>query len=159
MDQRFRKGFVPSIYSRAGFTMVELIIALLIFIIAVGSAFATFQASAQLTESARDRMVALQDASSVLEEIKALALQNVMTTLPAQLSSGQFNSQLRTFDSNGNATGQSVPALTTEQITLTSNPQIINANTTLVTFTVTVSWAEARGRQSSLSLTTQRSSY
>ena len=159
MDQSFKRGLVSRVYSRAGFTLVELIVALLIFVIAVGSAFATFQASAQLTESARNRMVALQDASSVREEIKARVLQNVLTTLPAQLASGQFNSQLRTFNSNGTATGQSVSALTNEQITLTSNPQVINANTTLATFTVTVSWEEARGRQSSLSLTTQRSSY
>lgn len=159
MDQRFRKGPASKVVSSAGFTIVELLVALLIFLIAVGSAFATFQASAQLTESARNRMVALQDATSVLEEIKTLNLQSIMTTLPAQLSSGQFNSKLRTFNSNETPTGQSVSALNSEQITLTSNPQIITGATTLATFTVTVSWQEVRGRQLSLSLTTQRSSY
>ncbi|MBI4431041.1 MAG: type II secretion system protein [Candidatus Omnitrophica bacterium] len=144
---------------QAGFTLVELLMALLIFVVAVGSAFATFQASAQLSETARNRMIAVHDAASILEEIKVTPLQNVMTTLPAQLAANQYNSQVRVYDSAGNWTGQTVPALTSEQITLSSNPAVINANTTLATFTVTVSWNDARGRALSLSLTTQKSAY
>jgi prepilin-type N-terminal cleavage/methylation domain-containing protein len=160
MDRKyFLKRHRRVVLASSGFSLVELLIALLVFVVAAGASFATFQASAQLSETSRNRMIALQDAKSVLEEIKVLALQNVMTALPAQLSAGQFNSQLRTFNSDGSWTGQSIPALGNEQITLTSNPQVVDASTTLATFTVTVGWVDARGRLLSLSLTTQKSSY
>ena len=128
--------------------MVELLVALFIFVFAVGAAFATFQSSAQLAEAARNRMIALQDANKVMEEVKAVQL----TQVPG-ISLPQFKTQVL------NQSAQWVNALANEAITLTTNPTPITGATALATVTVTVSWQDIGNRAQSLRVTAQKSAY
>lgn len=134
--------------NQSGFTLVELLVALFVFVVAVGAAFASFSSSSQLSESARFRMVALQDARAILEEVKAVALQEV-----SDINLNSFKSQML------NGGGQWVDLLNNETIALTTNPDPIDGGTELATITVTVSWQEAANRTKSLSLTTQKSTF
>ena len=128
--------------------MVELLVALFIFVFAVGASFATFQSSAQLAEAARNRMIALQDANKVMEEIKAVQL----TQVPG-INLPQFKTQVL------NQSAQWVNALTNEAIALTTNPTPISGSTALATVTVTVSWEDIGRRAQSLRMTAQKSAY
>lgn len=141
------KDHIERIRNNRGFTMVELLVALFVFVIAAGSAFATFTASAQLAESARNRMVALQDARAVLEEVKAVQL--------AEVTNIAIYDHVSLVLNNG---GQWVSILPNESMTLTTNPADVTG-VTLATVTVTVTWDGVGGRQQSLSLTTQKSAY
>ena len=134
--------------AKDAFTLVELLVALFIFVVAVGASFATFNSSAHLVESAHNRMVALQDARAVLEEVKTAPLSEVPNIVP-----NNFRTKIL------NASAVWVNVLSNENITPATNPLNINGATALATATVTVTWKEVGGRQQTLSLTTQKSAY
>lgn len=144
-----RNKLHKSFFSRSsGFTLIELLVSAFIFLFAIGAALATFHSASQLSETARNRMVALHDASAVLEEVKAVQLSQISTIVPTQ-----FRSQI--LDDNN----QLVNALDNENIVLTTNPAVIDGATTLATVTVTVTWEDVGGRPFTLSMTTQKSGY
>ena len=136
------------LWSGRGITLIEVLVAVFVFLVASGAAFSTFHYSAQLSETARNRLIALQDARAVLEEIKVVALNQA-----SAINTSQFCTMVQ------NDQGQSVTALSNEAITLTTNPSPITGSTTLATLTVTVGWMDAAQRAQSLSLSTQKSSY
>jgi type II secretory pathway pseudopilin PulG len=118
-----------------GLTLIELLISLGLLILITGSALSVLNAAQQTSEDSRSRLLALNAARSLLEEIKDTPVQEIGTIrvadyIPQNLCRGN--------------------------VTLLTNPSTIGSSQ-LATITVRVSWVGSNNRPQSLDVTTMRS--
>lgn len=127
-----------------GATLVEVLIAAFVLLMAVGAILETYNQFSRLGETTKDNMTALRDAQSMMERISSTAFANIEATYPNGAVDG------------GGVTDYSAIvggySLTNEQITVTypapgSNP---------LEMIVTVQWNTAQGRPMTKSLSTIR---
>ena len=130
MTRRARSG-------QHGTTLIEMLIALVVLVVAAGAMAMSISVAQSQAEEARGRLLALQAARSVIENIKDTAVDNLLTI------------DTSTYLPQG---------LADAAIDLATNPAA-PAGQDLVTATVTVSWTGPRGRAMSLRLSTMRSRY
>jgi len=122
--------------NRRGFTLSELMIAVLILVIAIAALLATYVTCLFMNEANNNLVTAVNDVQYVLEEIKSLAYANIEGYVPVQAQ---------------------VTHLRPEQ------NEVIQVSHThpranIIEVTVTATWQERNGRQSNFSLTTRFSS-
>ena len=118
-----------------GLTLIELLISLGLLILITGSALSVLNAAQQTSEDSRSRLLALNAARSLLEEIKDTPVQEIATIrvadyIPQNLCRGN--------------------------VTLLTNPSTIGSSQ-LATITVRVSWVGSNNRPQTLDVTTMRS--
>jgi type II secretory pathway pseudopilin PulG len=121
--------------SEKGLTLIELLVSLGLLILITGSALSVLNAAQQTSEDSRSRLVALNAARSLLEEIKDTPVQDIGSIrvadyIPQNLCRGN--------------------------VTLLSNPATIGS-AQLATVTVRVSWMGSNNRPQTLDVTTMRS--
>jgi len=131
--------------AQRGATFVELLLALLVFIVGLGGVLGAFLAANELGEHAQEVMVALDDLKDVLEEIHATPFENLTSRFPAGVANGGA--------SNPYATMVGVYALPGEQITVTYPAQSGDR----LELVATLAWVH-RSRLRTLSLSTVRTS-
>ena len=126
---------------KAGATMVEIVLAMLVLVIAGGGAYLSHLYSHQLSEHANDSLQAVNDLDDMLERIHATAFNNLQADFPDGVADG------------GGAYAAIVDGYTlpNEQITVTYP----SATTVRLEMLVTVTWV-TRGRARTASLSTVR---
>lgn len=131
--------------ARRGATFVELLLALLVFIVGLGGVLGAFLAANELGEHAQEVMVVLDDLKDVLEEIHATPFESLPTRFPAGVANGGANNPYATM-----VGGYTLPA---EQITITYPAQSSDRAELVATLT----WVH-RSRLRALHLSTIRTS-
>lgn len=121
-----------------GFTLIEIMIAIAILVVTLGTSLQVLQHAQTMSQEARERFYAANAARSVLETVKRTSLVNV----PAISTTAYVPTTLR----NG-------------AITITMNPSTPTTATTIATVTVTVTWTGIKNMSRSMSFTTMRSKY
>jgi Tfp pilus assembly protein PilX len=120
-----------------GLTLIELMLSFGILALVVVSSFYTLMIAHQMSEDSRYRLLALNAARSVLEEVKITPLANV----------------------RGIVTANFVPNnLPRGAITITTNPVVLTG-AQVATVTITVTWRGAANKRGQLEITTMRSRY
>lgn len=133
----FMKRVKKEFRGQRGFTLLEVLFATGIVTLVVASAVYVLLMAFHMSEESRNRLLALNTARSVLEEIKdtpiaSVADLDVEDLIPEELVGGTID--------------------------ITTNPADASAEV-LATVTVTVSWNGAKNRGQTLSITTMRSAY
>ena len=111
-----------------GFTLSELMIAVLILVIAISALLLTYVTCMLMNESNNNLVTAVNDVQYVLEEIKSLAYINIYDYEPPQLL--HLRGEVIEFD-----------------------PNPLGAN--IIEVTVTATWEERNGIQRSFDITTR----
>ncbi|MBN1688742.1 MAG: prepilin-type N-terminal cleavage/methylation domain-containing protein [Candidatus Omnitrophica bacterium] len=123
--------------NQKGLSLVELMLSFGLFaLVAAASVYGLIQAH-HMSEDSRYRLLAVNAARSVLEEIKETPLQNVP---------------------NFNVSGFIPSDLPSGAITIATNPTSL-ATAPVATVTVTISWAGAKNAARQLQVTTMRSAF
>lgn len=130
--------------SRAGMTLVELLIAIAVLVVAGVWLLSAYQSALHLTEVAQQTTVALNDLGDMMERIKATPF----TQLAANFPNGVANGAAGYAVAIGNYT------LPNEQITVTHSPSTVADPRELI---VQVTWTN-RGRVYQRRTSTVRSS-
>ena len=65
---------------KTGFTLVELLIATAVLLVAITGLLIAFRSPAVLNEMARDTTIATQDASRIIEQMRVTPFANIQTT-------------------------------------------------------------------------------
>jgi len=69
-------------------TLVEVLIAILIFVIAAGALISSISATARLISEARDQTIASNDLRSMMEKIRSTAFDTITTRFPNTVVNG-----------------------------------------------------------------------
>lgn len=67
-------------WNKMGFTMLEVVIASAVLLVAVMGLLSFYQSPLRLNEAARDTTIAIQDSSKVIEQIRATPFGNIEST-------------------------------------------------------------------------------
>ena len=126
-------------------TLVELLLAAVVFLLAVGGIMLGFLASGALADSARQQMVASEDIKEMMERIHAAPFNNLAADFPNGTVNGPGGNPYNTLVGGYTLTGQS--------ITVTSPNPAADPREIIVT----VNWTD-RTRARGLSATTMRTS-
>ena len=127
----------PAFKNQKGLTLIELMASFFILTVVLGMSLYLLLNAHAMSKEARNRLLALNAARSVLEAIKTTSLTsvpaiNTATYLPNNLPSGTM--------------------------TITTNPVNLNG-VSVATVTVTVGWRGSKNMTRSLTVTTMRSRY
>ncbi len=112
-----------------GFTLLELMIASAVLLIAITGMLFTFVNCMLLNDLNGEMVTAANDAQYVMEQIKGLAYGSIDSYVPVQLA---------------NLAGESIPS-----------PTIAQVSPAVKEITVNVIWTDTRGRQRNFSLSTR----
>ena len=135
------KGKMKKNMKNRGFTLIEIIIALLIVIIASAAMLQAIHAANILSIESKEMTIAMNDARAVLEQVKITSLGSLPTSTTVNANTIWGN--LTTFISNN---------LNNEQVQVTGGGGI-----TLRQITVTVNWTGPRNKPKSVQFTTLKS--
>jgi len=124
-----------------GFTLIELMIALVVLVVAAAGALQAIYAANILSIEAKETTIAMNDARAVLDRIKITPLASLPDS--ATVDARTVWTDLNSFVSN---------SLSNEQIQVTGD-----TGTQLKQVTVTVSWQGPRNKQKSVQLVTLKS--
>ena len=127
-----------------GLSVVEILIASLVFILALAGLMSSVIAVFALIEQARDRSVAVADLSSLMEQARATAFDNLAAFFPNGVTDGPGAS--RYYDILG---GYRLPS---EHITVTY-PSV---NSDPLEMCSILSWQDKAGRSFNISMSTYR---
>jgi Tfp pilus assembly protein PilV len=130
--------------SKRGITLIEVLLAVFILMVAGGGILSSYLSSHQLSEHATDTMIAVKDLEDLLERIHATPFTNLTAAFPNGVVNGPANSY------PGIVGGY---ALANEQITVTYTSQTAGR----IEMLATVTWL-SRGRPRTASLATVRTS-
>lgn len=123
--------------NQKGLTLIELMFSMFLLAVTVITSFYVLTAAHHMSEASRGRLLALNAARSIMEQIKETPL----TAVPA-INAAQFIS----------------PELRNGAAVITTNPANL-AGVQVATVTVTVNWTGPRNRPSTIQFTTMRSRF
>ncbi|MBU1864064.1 MAG: type II secretion system GspH family protein [Candidatus Omnitrophica bacterium] len=129
------------IRNKCGFTLVEVIVSLALLVITSAGALYAIHMANILSIEAKEMTIAMNDARSVLEQVKITGLSSLPNNTTVNASTLWAN--LATFISNN---------LASEQVQITGG-----SGASLRQITVTVSWIGPRNRAKSVQFTTLKS--
>jgi len=119
--------------NRKAMTLVEVLMATLVFLIAVPSILQGLIGIMAVADNAKDRNIATTDLQSMLESIKAVPFDDVVTRFPDNIANGPVSNPYSNI--TGNYT------LDNEQITV----RYANPGSDPLEINTTVSWRDKRG--------------
>jgi prepilin-type N-terminal cleavage/methylation domain-containing protein len=125
-----------------GMTLIEILIAALVFTLAFGALLSSLTATVQLIDLAKARSIAVSDLRDMMEKIRATPFADMLSLFPDSLVDGpaynSYQSIVGGYDLNS------------EQITVT----YADAGSDPLEIRVDLSWQDARGRTYNISLST-----
>lgn len=128
--------------SKKGMTLIEILIATLIFTLALGSVLGSLTLVADLIDIARDKTVATSDLRNMMERIRAVPFDSMLAKFPNGLTDGPASNPYQ------NITGSYV--LRNENITVT----YANPNTDPLEINVLARWKDKKGHLFNMSVPT-----
>jgi len=130
-----------------GTTLVEIMIATLIFTVALAALLGCVTAILYLVDTSREQAVAISDLRTIMERIRATSFSNIPVQFPDGVADG---GGINPYDQIVSGTGNY--SLSAEQITVTYT----DVNADPLEIRVTVSWQDKRGGAQSVSASTFR---
>ena len=130
---------------RGGFSLVELLLVLFVFVIVGSGVLGSYLSIHLLSQHARETMVAMEDLKDILERIQATPFASLLTNFPNGVANGPVANNYATIVGNYTLPGQS--------LTVTYPSQ----SATRVEILVAVSWT-SQGRARTVSASTAKTS-
>ena len=125
-----------------GTTLVEIMVATLVFVVALGALLSCITALLYLVDLSKEQTLGVSDSRNIMEKIRATAFVDMQAQFPDALedgpSSGSYSTILGGY------------ALSNEHITVT----YANINTDPLEIKVNVSWLDKRGHARNTSMST-----
>ena len=131
--------------NNSGMTLIEVLVATFVFVIAFGALLSSVLSSVGLIDLSDEQSVAIIDARNLTEKMYAASFNTLKTLFPNGVQDGSGPNTYNTFLVGGYT-------LRNEHITVTYT----NVNADPLEILITVSWLDKRGRARSMSLTTFR---
>lgn len=125
-----------------GMTLVEILIATLVFVVALGAVLSSIVAILYIIDLAKDQTVAMSDLRNIMEQIRATTLANMASLYPNAVADGPANNRYQTI-----LGGYS---LNNEHITVT----YFDINSDPLEINVRISWEDKYRRPYSTSMST-----
>lgn len=134
--------------NRKGMTLIEIMIAAMIFLIALGALLGSITSMAYIIDISKDKTVATSDLKNMLEGIRATSFSSMSTNFPDGNVNGPASNLYRNIVGNGTY------ALSNESITVI----YANVTSTYEEIKVLVQWKDKGGRAFNSSIWTLKTS-
>lgn len=130
--------------NKQGLTLIEILIATLIFSVALGALLSSLAAVVDIIDFSRDRTIAIADLRNIMETIRATPFDSLVAKFPNAMADGPANNPY------ANITGGYT--LKSEHITVT----YVNPNIDPLEIKVSGTWQDKKSHSFSASLSTFR---
>ncbi|MCX5702174.1 MAG: type II secretion system protein [Candidatus Omnitrophica bacterium] len=128
--------------SKKGMTFIEILVALLIFTLALGPLLNSLLAGLYLIQLTKEQTIAISDLRNMLEDIRATALANMFYIFPESLVDGPVSNSYQSVVGGY--------ALMNEHITVT----YVNVRPDLLEIKVNLTWKDRRSNNQNASIYT-----
>jgi prepilin-type N-terminal cleavage/methylation domain-containing protein len=125
-----------------GMTLIEILIATLIFTLALGALLNGIMAALYLIDQSRNQTIATNDLRNMMEKIRATSFADMFLLFPDSVADGPGNNRYQTY-----VGGYS---LTNEHITVTYADTLVDP----LEIKVNLTWQDKRGRTYNASIST-----